>query len=106
MMTASAFIHRGARDPSEAREPRDARRLGVLGSIIRNELNRNGSSVDLKLWNVIEADLHRAVAKQTPEPLISHLPSLPGHCDPIFLAWGFEYPGVVKNLGKYLRKAI
>lgn len=85
----------------------DARRLGVLVSIVREEQNRRGELASGKRWEPIEEKLHRAVPPmREPEPLISHLPRLPCRRDPLFLAWGFEYPGIVREPGKYLRKAI
>lgn len=85
----------------------DPRRLGILISIVRSELARQTMSGDPKEWETIEASLRRAVnLNQRSEPLISHLPSLPGHRDPLFLAWGFEYPGIVREPQKYLRKAM
>lgn len=85
----------------------DARRLGVLVSVICDELRRRGVSTDAKSWDAIEAKLRQEVDVGRPlEPFISHLPRLPGRRDPIFLAWGFEYPGIVREPAKYLRKAI
>lgn len=85
----------------------DSRRLGVLVSIIRNELNRREVSTDTRPWDALEVKLRSSVDTGRPlEPLISHLPRLPGHRDPTFLAWGFEYPGIVREPAKYLRKAV
>ena len=85
----------------------DARRLGVLVSVIRDELNRRGSPANAERWGLIEANLRKKIdVTQSTEPFISHLPSLPGRRDPIFLAWGFEYPGIVREPEKYLRKAV
>jgi hypothetical protein len=85
----------------------DSRRLGVLVSVVRNELDRRKAVADSKQWQAIEANLRKAVdLSKEPEPLIAHLPSLPGHRDPLFLAWGFEYPGIIREPQKYLRKAM
>ena len=85
----------------------DARRLGVLVSVIRDELNRRGSPADAERWEVIESNLRKELdTTKATKPFISHLPCLPGRHDPIFLAWGFEYPGIVREPKKYLRKAV
>lgn len=85
----------------------DVRRLGVLISIVRDELRRRGELVDAERWSAVETSLRRQVdIPHSLEPLISHLPSLPGRRDPLFSTWGFEYPGVVREPAKYLRKAV
>lgn len=83
----------------------DSRRLGVLVSIIRDELERRGERTAAAGWVSAEDRLRqRPTLSGRSEPLLPHLPSFPGRRDPLFLSWGFEYPGVVREPEKYLRK--
>lgn len=81
--------------------------LGILVAIVREELQRRSYNEESAKWISIENNLRKElpVHKMT-KPLLPHLPSLPGRCDPLFLVWGFEYPGIVREPEKYLRKAI
>lgn len=83
----------------------DARRLGVLASIIRDELERRGLIDATAEWVLVESRLRQRTDRNArSEPLLPHLPSLPGRRDPLFLSWGFDYPGIVREPEKYLRK--
>ena len=85
----------------------DVRRLGVLVSIVRSELERVGDQVKAHPWIELESKLMSALATPVKiERLLPHLPSIPGWKDPLFLAWGFDYPGIIREPGKYLRNAI
>ena len=80
-------------------------RLGLLVTIIRKELEKHGALIDMVEWTKIERELRESLTnKMKPQPLLPHLPSLPGRRDPTFLSWGFEYPGIVREPDKYLRK--
>ena len=83
----------------------DVRRVGLLASIIRAELERRNECGDISEWMSVETRLrHEAGANIGTVPLLPHLPSLPRRADPLFLSWGFAYPGVVREPSKYLRK--
>lgn len=81
--------------------------LGILVSIVREELVRGGDDTDDESWRKLENSLRQRLGViQQIKPLLPHLPSLPGRKDPLFHSWGFDYPGIVKEPEKYLRKAI
>jgi len=86
----------------------DVRRLGVLVSIVADELQRRDTQFDATKWSTIESQLPNQIGSPELqfEPLLPHLPKLPGRREPLFLAWGFEYPGIVREPDKYLRKAM
>lgn len=81
--------------------------LGILVSIVRNEIVRRGDDADDEIWRILETSLRQRLGViQQIKPLLPHLPSLPGRKDPLFRSWGFDYPGVVQEPEKYLRKVI
>ena len=85
----------------------DVRRLGVLVSIVRGELEKRGERTKAEPWATHELKLMQMVSPAVKtERLLPHLPSIPGRPDALFIAWGFEYPGIVRDPEKYLRKAI
>ena len=85
----------------------DTARLGILVSIVREELVRRGDDADDESWKMLEISLRQRLGViQQIKPLLPHLPSLPGRKDPLFRSWGFDYPGIVQEPEKYLRKVI